>query len=123
VPRSALLVAFVTEYERAGDLAATLEERLRKLEGYRVQSDTLAGQRVLALRAPGDERCLPRDTGRDGSRGSTTAGDRCPGAERWVFWPSARWIVKVGGPEVGEIPAAVARAYLDVYPSDLKEVR
>jgi hypothetical protein len=90
VPRTALVVAFVTEYERAGGVASALLENLANQEGYREWRD----RHVLRLIG--------------------TMGDS------WAFWPSGRFVVKVGALAGKEPPGEVLSAYLSLYPSDLR---
>jgi hypothetical protein len=94
VPRSALAVAFVTEYERPAGLAEALPTRLGKLDGYEKKTVKVSGQKVMLLVGAG--------------------------GDAWAVWPSSRYLVKVGGPEAREAPPGVLEAYLDQYPSDLK---
>jgi len=88
VPRSAVAVAFVTEYQRAEGLARLLPDKLERLKGYRVKKDK---QVYLLWGEAGDS---------------------------WAFWPSKQFIVKVGGPETRDPPKALVKAYLEAYPSD-----
>ncbi len=89
-----LAVAFVTEYRIARGLAQELSEQLSRLQGsYDV----------------GVER-------RDGGWMHTVA----KGKESWVFWPSGRFIVKVGMPShEPPVPSPIVSAYLRRFPSDL----
>jgi hypothetical protein len=87
-----LAVAFVTEYREAQGLAQELHDQLMTLQGtYQVLVEKKGGSFVHAL-----------------SRGP----------EVWAFWPSGKFIVKVGAP-AGKVPFRLLNAYLDRYPSDL----
>jgi hypothetical protein len=93
--RVAITTAFVTVYERAAALAAEVHERLSALDRYQLSVQKLGSDYVLAL-----------DAGPN---------------ERWVMWVSGRHVIKLGAPVGEALPAAIAEAYLDAYPSDLDE--
>lgn len=85
---------FVTRYERAEGLAESVGTQLRGLEAYTLDVETLSREHVWRLR---------------GESGDV-----------WLLWVSGKQVVKIGAPQ-GEprVPAPVAGAYLDYYPSDL----
>jgi hypothetical protein len=93
VPGKAIAVAFVTEYERPAQVAETLTEKVGKLEDYRNRRDRIKGNDVIVVESAG--------------------------GEIWVFWPSGRYLVKVGGRDLGQVPADLVTSYLALYPSSL----
>jgi hypothetical protein len=87
--------AFVTEYERdAGILAALVKfaRRLAQEAGYTVEEKQLGGQRVISVVGHG---------------------------EAWALWATGRYLVKVGGRGLDQVPSAVVEAYGEPYPSRL----
>lgn len=89
-----IVPVFVTRYERATGLAEDIRQRLRALAGYALEVQTLSREHVWLLRGEG--------------------------GDVWLLWVSGRHLVKIGAPEGDpRVPAALAEAYLDRYPSDL----
>ena len=84
--------AFVTVYEAAPSLTAEVRERLQELASLELR--TVRTHRANVWRLEGDE-------------------------TRWVLWVSGRHVVKLGGPPGEEVPDALLRRYLSLYPSDL----
>ncbi len=85
-------IAFVTEYRDPRGLAMELHEQLATLQGtYQVLVEKKGGSFVHVLTR---------------------------GQEAWAFWPSGRFIVKVGAP-ARSIPDRLLGAYLGRYPSDM----
>lgn len=88
------LPVFVTAYERGPGLGESVRQRLRSMEEYTLDVKKLSRENVWQLR---------------GESGDV-----------WLLWISGKDLVKIGAPD-GEpqVPAAVAEAYLELYPSDL----
>lgn len=85
---------FVTVYERARGLTATVRQALRAMTAYTFDVTKIEGEHTFRLR---------------GESGDT-----------WLVWVSGRHVVKLGVPEAQEaIPEALAETYLSLYPSDL----
>jgi hypothetical protein len=88
------LPVFVTAYERGPGLGESVRQRLRSMDEYTLDVRKLSHENVWQLR---------------GESGDV-----------WLLWISGKELVKIGAPD-GEpqVPAAVAEAYLALYPSDL----
>lgn len=89
--------AFVTEYKREAGVTAALVRFARRValeSGYVVEEREIEGVRVVAIRGHG---------------------------ETWTFWPSGRFVVKVGGRGLAEVPGRLIEAYAERYPSRLRE--
>jgi len=88
------LPVFVTAYERGPGLGESVRQRLRSMEDYTLDVRKLSHENVWQLR---------------GESGDV-----------WLLWISGKELVKIGAPD-GEpqVPPAVAKAYLELYPSDL----
>jgi hypothetical protein len=84
--------AFVTVYERTDSLVAEILERLDTIQSY--EREVVKREREYVWRLTGDD-------------------------HEWLLWVSGHHVVKLGGPLDGEVPEAIAEAYLDLYPSDL----
>jgi hypothetical protein len=93
--RVAVATAFVTVYAHAASLTAEVGERLMALERYQKSVQKLGGGYVWML----------------------DAGE----SERWALWVSNRHVIKLGAPAGEALPDAIAKAYMDSYPSDLDE--
>jgi len=89
-----IVPVFVTAYERAPGLTASVREQLRELDAYTLGVRKIARENLWEMR---------------GESGDV-----------WLLWVSGKQLVKIGAPE-GEprVPPAVAEAYLELYPSDL----
>ncbi len=89
--------AFVTEYARPSGVTPALirfARRLAQESGYRVEERRLGGERVLQVTGHG---------------------------EAWAFWPSGKYVVKVGGHGPHEVPSGLVGEYGRRYPSRLAE--
>jgi len=88
------LPVLVTAYERGQGLGESVRQRLRSMDEYTLDVRKLARENVWQLR---------------GESGDV-----------WLLWISGKELVKIGAPD-GEpqVPSAVAKAYLALYPSDL----
>ncbi|MDB4986722.1 MAG: hypothetical protein JWN04_1900 [Myxococcaceae bacterium] len=89
-----VLPVFITCYEHGKGLGESVRQRLRAMDEYALDVKKLAREHVWQMR---------------GESGDV-----------WLLWVSGKDVVKIGAPE-GEpqVPPAVAKAYLEVYPSDL----
>jgi len=88
---------FVTEYERDRGVGRTLVRFARRLAqeaGYVVEETELGGQRVLRVVGHG---------------------------EAWAFWSAGRFVVKVGGRGLDNVPSGIVSEYGRRYPSQVKE--
>lgn len=85
---------FVTAYSKAPGLSESVRQRLRAMNEYTFGVQKISGENVWHMR---------------GESGDV-----------WLLWVSGHQLVKIGAPE-GEprVPAGVAEAYLEYYPSDL----
>jgi hypothetical protein len=89
--------AFVTEYSKTTGVTPALirfARRLAQESGYRVEERRLGGERILQVTGHG---------------------------ETWAFWPSGRYVVKVGGHGPTEVPSGLVEEYGRRYPSRLAE--
>jgi hypothetical protein len=88
------LPVFVTAYAHGPGLGESVRQRLRAMEEYTLDVRKLSRENVWQLR---------------GESGDV-----------WLLWISGKELVKIGAPD-GEpqVPTAVAKAYLELYPSDL----
>ena len=89
--------AFVTRYDSDDGVDRALVQFVRRLaseSGYRVEERSVDGIRLIDVRGAG---------------------------EVWATWPSARHVVKIGGPRRAAIPEALIAAYARRYPSHLAE--
>jgi hypothetical protein len=89
--------AFVTRYDSDDGVDRALVQFVRRLaseSGYRVEERSVDGIRLIEVRGAG---------------------------EVWATWPSARHVVKIGGPRRAAIPEALIGAYARRYPSHLAE--
>lgn len=89
--------AFVTRYDADDGVDRALVRFVRRLaseSGYRIEERTVSGVRLIEVRGAG---------------------------EVWATWPSARHVVKIGGPRRAAIPEALIAAYAKRYPSRLAE--
>lgn len=89
--------AFVTRYDSDEGIDRALVQFVRRLSsesGYRVEERSVDGVRLIEVRGAG---------------------------EVWATWPSARHVVKIGGPRRAAIPEALIAAYGKRYPSHLAE--
>jgi hypothetical protein len=90
-----LVNVVVTRYQNAdGVVRATvkLARRLAADGGYQVEEDKIAGARTLSIVGRG---------------------------EAWVMWPSAQYVVRVGGRGRTDVPASMVESYVDRFPSQL----
>jgi hypothetical protein len=88
---------FVTEYRQDKGVGAALVRVARRLAqeaGYVVEEASLGGQRVLRVVGHG---------------------------EAWAFWSSGRFVVKVGGRGLDQVPGGIVSEYGRRYPSQLKD--
>ena len=87
--------AFVTEYEKPGGVLRAVVKFARRLAaegGYVVDENSLGGQRVITVVGHG---------------------------EAWALWGAKRFVVKVGGRGLDEVPGNLVEAYGKAYPSSL----
>ncbi|MCX5744374.1 MAG: hypothetical protein NT062_17935, partial [Proteobacteria bacterium] len=90
-----LVNVYVTRYERPeGVLRATVKfaRRLAQEQHYQVEEAKIAGERTLTITGP---------------------------TESWVLWPSAKYVVKVGGRGLTKVPGSMVESYANRYPSQL----
>ena len=88
---------FVSEYEKADGVNKALVRFARRLAqeaGYTVEEIELGSQRVFRVAGHG---------------------------ESWAFWASGRFVVKVGGRELEQVPEGLVHEYGRRYPSQLKD--
>lgn len=88
--------AFVTRYKENDGVRRALVVFMRRLaqqSGYTVEEKKVSGVKLFLVEGP---------------------------AERWVFWPAKRHVVKLGGRGVESIPEDLIDAYAERYPSKLK---
>lgn len=89
--------AFVTRYQRDQGIVRAVVKFARRLaqeSGYVVEEDEKGGVRLIAIAGPD---------------------------EKWVLWPAAGHVVKIGGRELESVPTALIEAYGERYPSRLGE--
>lgn len=92
VRESDVAVAFVTEYRSShgvADALAGAANALANEEGYVVKKDSVGGVRAYLV----------------------SSGD-----EAWAFWSSGRFLIKVGGRGVHNVPSAIVSRYAAIYP-------
>lgn len=85
----------VTRYQRPEGVVRETVRLVRRLaaeKGYKVDEKKLKGVRALAITGP---------------------------SEKWVMWPSGKYVVKVGGQGREDVPSSVVESYGDRYPSQL----
>lgn len=87
--------AFVTRYQNDAGIQRALVQFVRRLaseSGYRVEEREIGDVRLVEIRGAG---------------------------EVWAMWPSARHVVKIGGPGRQSVPETLVAAYGERYPSRL----
>jgi len=90
-----LVNVFVTRYERSeGVVRATVKfaRRLAQENHYQVEEAKIGGERTLTITGP---------------------------TESWVLWPSAKYVVKVGGRGLTKVPESMVEHYANRFPSQL----
>ena len=88
--------AFVTRYKEKQGVRRALVVFVRRLaqqSGYKIEEKKISGVKLFDVVGP---------------------------AERWVFWPAKRHVVKLGGRGIKSVPKGLIGAYAKRYPSRLK---